>query len=270
MNEKKHEIKLSTAETQLAETLDTLAESGLACAGMENNFTKAFTVAACIDKIKQALTPVVMKPIEKLQGSPLGFRTDRDSKGGYESNTLKEALIEAVMCGLMPCGNQFNIIGGRMYITKEGFTYLLRQVPDLAYTINFGVPVNKNGGAIVHTEILWSRDVTGMSKPNRKVLEIPVRVNNGMGADAILGKADRKAKCWLYNNVTGNTLNDGEVESDGSGMRNVTPAHKTEANPFAAQTPQEPQHGGYDPQGDNLPGLEPETHAEPTQRAYMD
>lgn len=264
----KQEIKLSASESKLAETLDNLTQSGLACADMTNSFAKAFTVARCVSELKQALSPQVMQPIMDLQGTPLGFRTDRDKNGGYDLNTVKEVLIEAAMAGLMPCGNQFNIIGGRMYPTKEGFTYLLAQVPNLSYTINQGVPVNKNGGAIVHTEILWSREATGFSKPCRKVLDIPVRVNNGMGVDAILGKADRKAKCWLYNNVTGRTLNDGEVE-DGGNMRNVTPRAVNE-NPFAATTPQEPQEGGYYTQGDNLPGLEPETPAESPQRAYND
>lgn len=267
---KKNEITLTSSEAKLAETLDSLTESGLACANMANNFTKTFTVARCVSQLKQALTTEVMQPIMELQGSPLGFRTDRDSKGGYDMQTVKEVLIDATMQGLMPCGNQFNIIGGRMYITKEGFTYKLGQLSDLSYTINMGVPISKNGGAIVHTEILWSRDVTGMSKPCRKVLDIPVRVNNGMGVDAVLGKADRKAKCWLYNNITGQTLSDGEVEYESSPMRNVTPAHKTEANPFAPQTQQEAQQGGYDAIADNLPGLEPETASEGAQGAYRD
>lgn len=265
----KNEIALSANEAKIAETLDKLTESGLACANMANNFAKTFTLARCVSQLKQALSPAVMEPIMELQGSPLGFRTDRDTKGGYDLPTVKEVLIEATMAGLMPCGNQFNVIGGRMYITKEGFTYLLSQIEDLSYTINHGVPISKNGGAIVHTEILWSRDITGVSKPQRKVLDIPVRVNNGMGVDAVLGKADRKAKCWLYNNVTGRTLNDGEVENEG-GMRNVTPAHKTDANPFASTTQQEAQQGGYDPHSDNLPGLEPETPVNGTQGAYRD
>lgn len=269
MKTAKHEIALSQQETQLAETLDKLTESGLACANMTNNFTKAFTVARCVSQLKAALTPQVMTPVMELQSSPLGFRTDKDKQGGYPIETVKEVLIEAVMAGLMPCGNQFNIIGGRMYPTKEGFTYLLSQIPDLSYTINQGVPVSKNGGAIVRTEILWRIDPSGAAQPSKKILEIPVRVNNGMGVDAILGKADRKAKCWLFNHVTGRTLNDGEVENDGSNMR-TTNSRVVNENPFAAQTPQEPQQAAYNQQGDNLPGLEPEPPYTGAQEAYRD
>jgi hypothetical protein len=261
-------LALTAPEKQITETLDKLKESGLACSNMQSSFEKAFTVARCIKAIRAALTPEAMTPIMEMQGTPLGFKTDKDKTGGYDLPVVREALIEAAMVGLVPCGNQFNIIGGRMYTTKEGFTYLLNQVPDLQYTINYGVPIMKNGGAIVRTEILWRVDPVGLMQPNKKILEIPVRVNNGMGADAILGKADRKAKCWLFNHVTGNTLNDGEAE-DGTGVR-TTSSRVVDENPFAAKTPQEPQQGGYEPQGDNLPGLEPEPPYTGAQGAYRD
>ena len=260
-------LALTAPEKQITETLDKLKDSGLACSIMQSSFEKAFTVARCIKAIRAALTPEAMAPIMEMQGTPLGFKTDKDKDGGYPLNVVREALIEAAMAGVVPCGNQFNIIAGRMYLTKEGFTYLLRQVPDLRYTINQGVPVMVKAGATVRTEILWSTDLTGVTPANKKILEIPVRVNNGMGADAILGKADRKAKCWLFNHVTGNTLSDGEV--DDAGMR-ATSSRVVDSNPFAAKTPQEPQQGVHEPLGDNLPGLEPETAYTGAQEAYRD
>jgi len=32
-----------------------------------------------------------------------------------------------------------------------------------------------------------------------------------MGTDAIIGKADRKARAWLYNTITGCDVSDGEI-----------------------------------------------------------
>lgn len=204
-------VTLSDAQNRLAEQLDLLAESGLACRDLKAGFSKALLTAVCVDRLKAALTEQVMQPIMALQDSALGFRTDKEKQGGYPLPVVKEALINAVMVGLLPCGNQWNIIDGRMYVTKEGFTYLLDQA-GVKYTIDQAVPVMKNGGAIVHTEVAWSDPVTGSK--GSKVLEIPVRVNAGMGTDAILGKADRKAKCWLYNNLTHSTLADGEAPSE--------------------------------------------------------
>ncbi len=204
-------------------TLDGLVESGLAIRDVESAFKRAFMTAVCIADLKEALTEEVMKPIMFLQGSSLGFRTDKDnpkdgSKPGYPVAVVKECLIAAVLTGLLPCGNQFNIIGGRMYITKEGFTALLDKVPGLTYTIDQRAPeYPKEGSSIVRTRITWQWG----DKKGEKKLEIPVRVNKLMGDDAILGKADRKAKCWLHNNLFHTQLADGEVESEP--LRDVTP-----------------------------------------------
>lgn len=237
-------VALSDEQAMLAGELDVLAESGLACRNMKAGFGKAMLTAVCVERLKRALDDRVMQPIMALQGSSLGFRTDKDGNGrcGYPVDAVREALIAAVMAGLMPCGNHFNIISGRMYVTKEGFTYLLDQA-GVKYTIDQAVPVMKNGGAIVATDVTWT-DAEGHK--GCKHLDVPVRVNAGMGADAILGKGERKAKCWLYNNLLHAQLADGEAEAGGDKpWRDVTPSRKAQAPAFL---------GGES--GDGLPGLE--------------
>lgn len=194
-----------------------LAATGLACRDMGNNFSKALLSARCIAEFKEALTPEVMEPIMALQGSPLGFRTDKDSQGGYPLAVVKEAVIAAAMMGVMPVGNQMNLIGGRPYITKEGFQFLLGKIESLGYDIELGVPVMKNGGALVHTIVRWWNRATPKAKETHES-DIPVRVNSGMGADAILGKATRKASAWLYAKVTNNPLPDADAEEAGMDM----------------------------------------------------
>ena len=206
-------VQLTEQQEGIAGQLDLLAESGLACVDLKEGFKRAMLTAVCVEKLRGALTPVVMQPIMALQNSALGFRTDKEKEGGYPVEVVKDCLIDAVMNGLLPCGNQFNIISRRMYVTKEGFTYLLDQA-GVKYTIDQAVPVSKPGGAIVETDMRWEYQ----GEKGEKHLSIPVRVNAGMGADAILGKADRKAKCWLYNNLRHTTLSDGEV----SEMREVS------------------------------------------------
>lgn len=208
-------VQLTEQQESLAGQLDLLAESGLACVDLKAGFRRAMITAVCVNRLRGALTPLAMQPIMELQNSALGFRTDKEKEGGYSEEVVKDCLIEAVMNGLLPCGNQFNIISRRMYVTKEGFTYLLDQA-GVKYTIDQAVPSGKTGGAIVETDIRWEY----AGEKGEKHLSIPVRVNAGMGADAILGKADRKAKCWLYNNLRHTTLSDGEA----SEMRVVSPA----------------------------------------------
>lgn len=104
--------------------------------------------------LREAFTPEVMGAFMSLQNTALGFRTDK-AQGGYPEDVVKEAVIEASLRGLSPVGNQFNIISGRMYVTKEGFQFLLSQVPGLRYGLNLAVPVMKNGGAIVTASMRW-------------------------------------------------------------------------------------------------------------------
>jgi len=98
-------------------------------------FEKAFLIASAVQELKLELTAEYMKPIMGLQGNRLGFKTDKDNAGGYTEAIVKNCLIEAVLTGVQPFGNQFNIIAGNMYITKEGFGYVLSNVKGLSYDI---------------------------------------------------------------------------------------------------------------------------------------
>ncbi len=220
-------IVISEATQGMASTLDGLVLNGVACRDMENNFLRTFSVGKCIQGLKKALTPEVMKLVMFLQGSPLGFRTDKDRDGGYNIDVVREAVIASSMMGLVPCGNQFNIIGGRMYITKEGFTYLLSTMKGLRYSLSPDVPAQNRDNSVVRMVISW--DYKGES--GEHVLNIPVRVNKGMGDDAVLGKADRKAKCWLFNRLTSMGTTDADeaevyAAAEPPPMRDATPPRR--------------------------------------------
>jgi hypothetical protein len=157
--------------------------------------------------LKALLTPEVMKPILNLQNTSLGFQTDR-REGGYPLDTVKECLIDAVLSGVSPVGNEFNIIAGRAYITKNGMLHKLSTVDGLSYTMTPGIPkMAGEGGAAIIMAIDW----TFNGKTNHKDLALAVRINKGMGADAIIGKATRKSAAWLYQTVTGQTVDEGEA-----------------------------------------------------------
>ncbi len=236
-----NQITLSPVNAQAAEVLDSIMINGVACRDMSASFAKVFSVGQVIYDLSQALTEKVMESIMYLQGSPLGFRTDKDNNGGYNIDVVRDALISATMTGLMPVGNQFNIIGGRMYVTKEGFTYLLAQMQDLRYSISPSVPEQHRENSIVSTLVKW----TYRGEDGEHTLTIPVRVNKGMGDDAILGKADRKAKCWLFNHLTSMGISDADVQEDApyqTETRNVTPARSAAARAGAARST--PVRGG--------------------------
>ena len=188
--------------------LDEAASSGLIAQREASQFKKMAMIAGAIKELSALLTPEVMKPIMELQGRSIGFRTDKDTSGGYPEHVVRDCLIEATLQGVYPVGNEFNIIAGRCYITKEGFGHKLSDLQGLSHMITPSVPVMKNGAAEVNMLIEWTYD----HKQSSKNLVIAVRVNNGMGTDAIIGKATRKARAWLYTAVTGQEVGEGDVD----------------------------------------------------------
>ncbi len=171
-------------------------------------FEKAFLIATAAGELKKLLTPEYMKPIMELQGNKLGFKTDKDNATGYPEAVVKNCLIEAVLMGVQPFGNQFNIIAGNCYITKEGFGYLLSKFPGLHYKIIPQLPRIKEQSAAVVMDITWT--LNGVTQ--KEQLDIPVKVNNYMGTDAVIGKATRKARAWLYSTITGTEMPEGDVQ----------------------------------------------------------
>ena len=182
--------------------LDAIASNKELSVGSQ--FQRAFATANAIGQLRALLTPAVMRPIMELQGTPLGFLADQK----YPEDIVRDALIEAVLSGVNPIGNEWNIIAGRMYITKAGMKHKLHDVPGLSFSVTCGFPKLTDNGAALIVSLDWTYN----GKSEHKDLPIPVRVNRGMGADAINGKATRKAYAWLYEHITGQNVNDGETE----------------------------------------------------------
>jgi hypothetical protein len=173
-------------------------------------FERAFLVASAIEQLKVLLTTEYMKPIMAMQGNKLGFKTDKDKDGGYPEAIVKNCLIEAVLMGLQPTGNQFNIIAGNTYATKEGVGELLKNLPGLHFKITPELPrINPDkSSAAIKMCIKWSLE----GVKSEETIEIPVKMNSMMGTDAVIGKATRKARKWLYDTITGSELPDGDIE----------------------------------------------------------
>lgn len=206
------EVKTQTKESSnvpmihIAEKLNNSVASVLGN-GALIGFEKAYAVANAINELKSLLSPEYMKPIMELQGNKLGFKTDKDKDGGYSETIVKNCLIEAVLFGLQPCGNQFNIIAGNMYATKEGVGFLLSKIEGLSYDIVAELPRVKEQSSAIVMKITWT--LQGFTQT--KSIDIPIKVNNFMGTDAIIGKATRKARKWLYDTITGSEVPEGDV-----------------------------------------------------------
>lgn len=197
----------NTLPEKLAGVAAQLNRSVLSVIGAKNieGFEKTYLVAEATSQLKKALTTEYMKPIMELQGSKLGFKADKN----YPEETVKNCLIEAVLTGVQPVGNQFNIIMGNCYITKEGFGYLLKNIEGLSYEIIPQLPriqTDKGSGAVV-MKIRWTIE----GKTNERDIDFAIKVNSAMGADAVIGKATRKARAWLHSTITNTEISDGDI-----------------------------------------------------------
>ena len=158
-------------DTRLAQ-LDEVAKAGQLAADESSAFRKMILMANGVAQLRALLTDDIMTPIMALQGTALGFRTDKDSSGGYPLPVVRDCVIEATLRGLTTTGNEFNIIAGRFYATKEGFGRLLANIPGLRYMITPGIPKTATGGAIAPMTITWEYN----GNKNEKLIEFPVRV----------------------------------------------------------------------------------------------
>lgn len=223
------ELRLAATEGTIS-ALDDLAKQGALTQNISSQFKRIFVTGAVMYNMNQILTPAVMQNIVWLQNSPMGFLTDKPQ--GYDVDTVRACVIEAAIKGLDVIGNEFNIIAGRFYATKNGLNHMLRNIPGLAKNVTPGIPkMLREGEATVTVHVDW----TYGGKHSEKDVEFAIRVNKGMGADAIIGKAKRKAYAWLYEEVTGNAAAEGDVtdtlvpvDAGASGVK-VSPLEQTQA-----------------------------------------
>lgn len=189
------------------EALDAIVAYGRSAMKLANGMRKSLMRSNYIARMRSALTPEVMGAVMYLQGSELGFLTDKDKEGGYPVNVVRDCVISAAAKGLAPVENQFNIIGGRMYVTTNGCLQILA---DLGVRHSETAAIPQLGADRAKTKVLveWEEDGQRQSKE----LEFEVRLNKGMGVDGANGKAIRKARMWLVNRISGMTLADADAE----------------------------------------------------------
>lgn len=186
---------------------------------------QAVTLAAGVQHLRKALTDDIMQRVfMPLQGSKLGFVTDQDSKGGYDIATVRDCMIEGMIKGAQPINNEINIISGNCYVAKNGLKRMVMQWPGLTnLCLTPGVPqAAGDKGALIAMRATWrlngkpmelyrgqTKDADGVVDDTR----IAVRVNSGMGPDAIIGKAERKMYKAIYEILTGGaiTVDDGDA-----------------------------------------------------------
>lgn len=182
----------------------------------KNHFHMAALKANAIAQLKKILTDELVKGIkDSLENTRLGYMTD--SKEGYNIETTRLCLIEAALDGQYWHGNEFNIIAGNKYITKEGFIGRMSRNPDFTdVKIQLGLPIwnESDKKAVVKFKASWKYQ----SHSDNLEDEIPIKLQYTKTGycvttdDAIFGKANRKIRARIWEQATGNYLADGDIE----------------------------------------------------------
>lgn len=200
-----------------------------------SNFGAAFIAVNVIALLREALTDEVMdKVFMPLMNTKVGFLTDRNgrpNKKGYTAplytrDVVRDCIIDGVTIGLLPTGNQFNIIAERMYPTKEGYTSLLRKL-GVKYFIDTSYD---KGQAQGFAEIPCKISYEYNGEKNGFTIIATVKKDDYSSHDQLRGKAERKAKKALYEYITGCDYGEADEQSSATVVDVVAEEIKDEAN----------------------------------------
>jgi len=205
-----------------AKSIDLISCRAMESFGGAESFEKELAVAVAVQELRAALTPEVMQPIMALMNTSLGFKTDQDPKRPSASNpaptpysvdVVREVFIESRLRGFHMVGNEVNIIAGNFYGTAAGFERKVKQNHKVAnFKETYEVPRSVGDrGATVKCKAEWSQqDASGKFVPQSLEREFAIRVNSGMGADAVTGKAKRKLLAAVFGQLTGMITPEGD------------------------------------------------------------
>ena len=186
------------------------------CAILSTNvseYEKSLMYGHYLVEIKKQISGKVLEIVKDLMNTGLGFKTDHNphdpqcrNKELYSDEIIKNCVTQAIMHGLRIHGNEFNILGGNFYATKEGLERIVNRNPGLEKKI-----VIKSRGFKKSQETdIWalSYEYEFKLKDRQEIKdEVTVYVRGKQGnyeipLDAVLGKARRKVLKTIYNQMT--------------------------------------------------------------------
>lgn len=200
-------VLISDAELLKAKELDQklVAYQNSGLTGVARSVAKV----KLINELNLALsTTGMLKEVMQLQGKKYGFLTDIV---GYKEDIVKDCLMEAMIFGVEPTGNQFNIIAGKMYVTKEGCTQKLINMGVQYEILPGNSKVLENKMCVVPMTIKW---VTKEGVSGTKSMDVGVNGSEKVAEPARQGQANRDIKAWLIEYLTGNPISVGEASEN--------------------------------------------------------
>lgn len=209
-----------------------------------DTFSRDLAIASGLVALREAFVPEVVGKIASLAGTALGFRHDLEPRGQkYDPAIIRDCAIEALLRGLSLTGNQFNIIAGRCYVTREGYSSLLANYPGLTdLEIEIGLP--EDAKAWGKQEMVFVT-AAARCKVNGRPVSVECRKSQGFDGrlavktfsgevDNAKGKAQRRLLKLLYERITGSVIDEPEDGVASASTVTVVEPTKLESQPAVA------------------------------------
>lgn len=192
-------------------------------AGYAADFIQSISIAQGVHNLKQIFleSPEIRQVVMSMANNRLGFVTDRppaiiarNQRNGkfpnrpYSYEELVDPIIEGLLKGYRISNNEINIIAGNFYAAKNGNYRRIIEHPGLtnfAYNNEPAVFSSDFKTARVKAWAVWTVDGNAYSIGARAddQLVLAIKVNAGMGDDAVLGKAHAKLFKRVLERLTG-------------------------------------------------------------------
>jgi hypothetical protein len=215
-------LQLNALRTTVAQFREALADPHI------DETTKMYVQSEAIESIERQLKPLLGN-VMKLMNSPLGFKTDRppggkDRNGNpvqpYSQDTVCRCVIQALLKGAHVVGNQFNIIAGTCYLTKEFFRPAILKFPGVSNLVLMHGSHQKHGDRTMICEAIATWNFHGkpqelkFTKTESLDARIIVNAYSTSSPDEIRGKVEAKIYSRVYSVLTGmNWEEDSEPKS---------------------------------------------------------
>lgn len=192
--------------------------------------------ARAMTALEEAISPAMMKDIMKLMNSPLGFKTDRPPGKSelYGVETVKRCLIVAWLSGAKATGNEFNIIAGNCYLTKEFTRPAILRFPGVShFEEQLGAPM-RHGDKTAICEAIATWFVNGEQHEIRcvktEVMDARIVVNAyaTSSPDELRGKVQAKLYQRVLSRLTGLNLTP-DLSGDSADTIEVVPRSSSKA-----------------------------------------
>jgi len=203
-------------------------------------------MGVAVDRLKAMITKDIADLLMKMMNTQDGFKTDRGEKQSnannrtpYDRQTVIDCTAAALMRGVLFSGNMFNILFGECFITANGWLYKLQQIPGFSdFKVYPGTPAAANGQPAVRIGASWKmngiKDDLRDAKGDEGIV-FAVKVQSGMGPEAVVGKAKARAYRLIYETLTNTKQTN--VDDDDVSVLAAAPVNGTAKAEPKAETP---------------------------------